>query len=246
MKTRLQLNQEAIELRKQFGFNSLNPIDLINVILEELPNITLIFQPISEKTSGICINNDNVQIICINSDMNLGRQRFTLAHELYHLLVEKSFKLFLCNDNNQNESEKEANIFASFLLMPDEALTSFIKKNNITKFDIDAIIKLEQYFQIGHYAMLIRLKQDHYITESELQDFMRIPITRESANRGFSTELYDFPLKNEYKVYGKYINLINELNSQNVITPGEKQELLLNAFRGDLVYNMQDDDEIEK
>ena len=240
------MNQEAIELRERFGFNSLNPIDLKNIILEELPNITLIFQPISDKTSGICINKDNVQIICINSEMNLGRQRFTLAHELYHLLVEKNFKLFLCNDNNQSDSEMEANIFASFLLMPDEALASYIEKNNITKFDINAVIRLEQYFQIGHYTMLIRLKQNHHITESELQDFMKIPITHESANMGFSTELYDFPLKKEYKVYGKYINLINELDLQNIITPGEKQELLLNAFRGDLVYNMQDDDEIEK
>lgn len=54
-------------------------------------------------------------MICINSDMNLGRQRFTLAHELYHLLIEKDFKFKVCNDNDSNEtSEKEANIFAFY------------------------------------------------------------------------------------------------------------------------------------
>lgn len=243
MKSKKQLNQEAIELRKELGFNMIAPIDLLNVVLEEFPNITIILHPISENTSGICINKDNIQIICINSDMNLSRQRFTLAHEIYHLVIEKSFKLFVCNDNNESDSEKEANIFASYLLMPDEALKKFIEKNNITQLNLDNIINLEQYFQIGHYAMLIRLKQDNYITEVELHEYMNKSIIHESAKRGFSTELYDFPQKSEYKILGKYIKLVTELAEKDLISPGEQQELLSDAFRLDLIYNMDDDND---
>ena len=242
MKSRRKLNQDAVELRKKLGFNTTAPLDLLNVVLEEFPNITIIFHPISENTSGICINKDNIQIICINSDMNLSRRRFTLAHELYHLLIEKSFKLFVCNDNNKSDSEKEANIFASFLLMPDEALKIYIKKNNITKLNLDNIINLEQYFQIGHRAMLIRLKQDNYITEVEFQEYKNKSIIRESASRGFSTELYDFPQESEYKVLGKYIKLVNELAQKDLISSGEQQELLSDAFRVDLIYNMDESD----
>lgn len=242
MKSRKELNQDAVELRKKLGFNTTAPLDLLNVVLEEFPNITIIFHPISENTSGICINKDNIQIICINSDRNLSHRRFTLAHELYHLLIEKSFKLFVCNDNNETDSEKEANIFASFLLMPDEALKMYIEKNNLTKLNLDNIIHLEQYFQIGHHAMLIRLKQDNYITEAELKEYRKKSIIHESANRGFSTELYDFPAKSEYKVLGKYIKLVNELAQKDLISSGEQQELLSDAFRMDLIYNMDDGD----
>lgn len=245
MKSRKQLNKDAVELRKKLGFNATAPLDLLNVVLEEYPNITIIFHPISKNTSGICINKNNIQIICINSDMNLSRRRFTLAHELYHLLIEKSFKLFVCNDNNESDSEKEANIFASFLLMPDEALKTYIKKNNITQLNLDNIINLEQYFQIGHHAMLIRLKQDNHITEVELQEYMNKSIMHESANRGFSTELYATPQESEYKVLGKYIKLVNELAQKDLISLGEQQELLSDAFRLDLIYNMDDGDSDE-
>lgn len=242
MKSKRQLNHDAVELRKELGFNTTTPLDLLNVVLEKFPNITIIFHPISKNTCGICINKDNVQIICINSDMNLSRRRFTLAHELYHLLIEKSFKLFVCNDNNESDSEKEANIFASFLLMPDEALKTYLKNNKIKKLNLDNIINLEQYFQIGHQAMLIRLKQDNYITELELQGYMNKYVMDEAANRGFSTELYDFPQKSEYIVLGKYIKLVNELAQKDLISSGEQQELLSDAFRLDLIYNMNDGD----
>ena len=37
----------------------------------------------------MCIKDEDVEIIGINSTMTKGGQRFTLSHELYHLLIEK-------------------------------------------------------------------------------------------------------------------------------------------------------------
>ena len=159
-----------------------------------------------------------------------------IRNTLYHLLIEKRFKLFFSNDNNEQGFEKEVTLFASFLLMPDEALKNYMEKNNIIKLNLDTIINLEQYFQIGHHAMLIRLKQDNYITEVELKEYMHKSIIQESANRGFSTELYDFPQEREYNVLGKYIKLVNEFAQKNLITSDERQELLSDAFRIDLIY----------
>ena len=235
MKNRAELNQDAINLRKQLGLTDFDAVDLLDVVLEKLPDITLIFCPISKKTSGICINNDNIQIICINSAMNLGRQRFTLAHELYHLLIEKKFKLFVCNDDEMNDdSEREANNFASFLLMPSLALENFIDLNNI---------KIEQNFQISHEAMLYRLYQDGKISYQEREDFRQIRITHAAKNRNISSKLYELPSEPTYTVLGKYIDLIEELDSNNVISSGKRRELLLDAFRGDLVYNFDDGDD---
>lgn len=248
MKNRVELNQDAINLRKQLGLNNFDTIDLLDVVLEKLPDITIIFCPISEKTSGICINRNNIQIICINSTMNLGRQRFTLAHELYHLLVEKKFNLFVCNDDERyNDSEKEANSFASFLLMPSQALENFIDLNNISKWNLENIIKIEQHFQISHEAMLYRLYQDSKISYHERENFRQIGIVRAAKNRKISSKLYERPSEPKYTVLGKYIDLIEKLDSNNVISSGKRRELLLDAFRGDLVYNFDyGDDALEE
>lgn len=227
------------------GVNSKDCIDLLNEILENFPEITIIFCPISEKTSGICINKNNIQIICINSAMNLGRQRFTLAHELYHLCIEKEIKFKVCNDNNYNDpSEIEANEFASFLLMPEDALKNYIDSNRISSWNLDEIIKIEQYFQMSHDAMLISLKKFGCITEYDRQQFKKIKITTAAKLRNFRTELYETPLKPQHTVFGKYISLIEELNSKDIISSGKRRELLLDAFRGDLVYNFNEDDDI--
>lgn len=245
MKNRIELNDDAIRLRNNMGLNNTDYIDLLNELLEKLPEITIIFCPISTKTSGICINRNDIQIICINSDMNLGRQRFTLAHELYHLLIEKEFKFKVCNDNDRNDtSEKEANIFASFLLMPEEALKNYIDLNSISSWNLDEIIKIEQHFQMSHEAMLIRLKKFGCITEDELQTYNKIGIKAEAKQRNIPTKLYETPLEKKYTVLGKYIDLIEKLDSNNLISSGKRRELLLDAFRGDLVYNFDEDDDI--
>ncbi len=54
---------------------------------------------------------------------------------------------------------------------------------------------------------------------------------------GFSTDLY-FPLPKEkqYCTYGYYIEKVNLLSQKELISNGKYEELLLEAFREDLVY----------
>ena len=58
---------------------------------------------------------NNIPIIVLLDDMKDGaRQRFTIAHELGHLI--------LITNNNDLDEEKLCNRFASSLLMPKEAI----------------------------------------------------------------------------------------------------------------------------
>ena len=111
MRDKIKLNSFAVELRRDWDLNPYSPIDLFSIVLSKLPDLTILFYPMSDNTSGMCIKNingidldelnesneitgnsfnedsaSNDMIICINSNMSKGRQRFTLAHELYHLL----------------------------------------------------------------------------------------------------------------------------------------------------------------
>ena len=96
---------------------------------------------------------------------------------------------------------------------------------------------------MSHEAMLIRLKQFGCINEHELQTYNNVGITAAAKQRNISTELYETPSE-KYIVLGKYINLIDKLDSNNIISSGKRRELLLDAFRGDLVYNFDEEDDI--
>ena len=170
---RLKLNSFAVELRHEWEINSLSPVNLLNTVLSRMPNLTILYYPMSDNTSGMCdkdiydssldanilnlkdlnggsspdrefsnlkdsdldedsstgsfngldedsstgsdfeskISSD--MLIGINSNMSIGRQNFTLAHELYHLLYEENKNNFvICDYSSESDSEIEANIFA--------------------------------------------------------------------------------------------------------------------------------------
>ena len=84
MKEKIELNSEAISLRKKFGEDSYSPIDIFSLIHNN-DDLTIVFYPMSNRISGICIRDGKNKIVGINSNSTYGRQRFTIAHELYHL-----------------------------------------------------------------------------------------------------------------------------------------------------------------
>lgn len=60
-------------------------------------------------------------IIIVNRNMSNDRKRFTLAHELGHILMHQNVDFII---SASRDREKEANAFASELLMPAQALKS--------------------------------------------------------------------------------------------------------------------------
>lgn len=232
LKGNLDLNSLAVELRRDWEIEPYSPLDIFSIVLSKYPNLTILFYPMSKNTSGMCINENNIQIIAINSYQSEGRKRFTLAHELYHLFFEDKYEeRIVCINNSDNFSEKEANIFASFLLMPDQGLKRYIK-NNVKIWDLDTILSAEQYFKISHKAFLFRLKKANQSFDNKMWD---LKVSEEAKKRGFSDELY-IRGKGEYNVLGKYIKMIDDLYEQELLSESKKKEFLIDGFRGDLVF----------
>lgn len=256
MRDRIKLNSFAVELRRDWELNPYSPIDLFSIVLSKLPDLTIIFYPMSENTSGMCIKNINLfnekeleeecdsddMVVCINSNMSKGRQRFTLAHELYHLLFEEDKEdIIICEDSNKDDSEIEANIFASYLIMPYEGLERYYKTNNIGKWTLEDTIRAEQFFQMSHHAMLFRLKEQEFITKEECINFRKVFIGYEARINGFSDDLYvQSEESKKYYSLGKYIRSVEKAFSNKRISSGKRDELLLDAFRSDLTFNFND------
>lgn len=245
MTTDIELNYLAISLRKRFNEDEYSYIDIFN-IAGQIASLSIILYPFSERISGMCIKQEDANIIAINSTMSYGRQRFSLAHELYHLFYceNKGTSISSTNyDDNNDEIEKSADIFASYLLAPYNSLKD--KINNINTIDEMVLINLEQYYGISHQALLKRLLSENVITEKEYRKLQRISPSKLSSQLGFDNTLYSKNNKdNLYKTYGNYINQVNKLKDNGIISDLKSHELLLDAFRDDLVYVKNGDEVI--
>ncbi len=243
MKERIELNAEAINLRKQFGEDTQSPIDIFS-LLHNHGDLTIVYYPMSSRVSGVCIRDGENKIVGINSTSTYGRQRFTIAHELYHLYFHEDLKTVVCGADLEREKdpqEKEADMFASYFLAPYEALAYFIK-NKLAKeryqLETGDIVRIEQYYGLSRQATLWRLINDGYLTYDQA-DTMKAGIMASAIRLGYDDKLYKpTPEDKQHATFGKYVKLTERLKEKGLISTGKYEELLLDAFRGDIVYGL--------
>lgn len=130
----------------------------VSVTYEEMEEYSEISGYIERRHSG--------WVIGINKYEVAGRQRFTLAHELGHLMFHRNYILKnLDNDNKFKESiqlyrnedntkaiEMEANAFAAELLMPSSRFREVWHKS-------DSLTAVSNIFGVSRYAAQFRAKK---------------------------------------------------------------------------------------
>lgn len=244
------LMTKAMQLRKELGEDSNSPVDVFSMAQNKV-NLTLVYFPMGETLSGMCIKGESGNcVIAINSAMSLGRQRFSLAHEFYHMCYDDN-TVSVCGKKigDGKDIEKEADIFASYFLMPAAELESkaefLAAKHDDGKLSLDDVIRLEQYFSVSHQAAVIRLKESAYMDRSRVEDYLANSVRYRAEMMGYSSELYrPLPTEKQYKTYGQYIDLADQSLQNNLISKGKYEELLLTAFRPDLVYGGEEDGDV--
>jgi len=242
MKNKYVLAKEASELRRHLGYDEYSRVDVFNLI-NKIEHLTLVFYPMGGRISGMCLKGSGDVLIAINSSMTHGRQRFSMAHELYHYYYDDMTTMICAyNINESSPVERNANVFASFFLAPPAALSTSIKdiKKAGSKLSLADIVKLEQYFGLSRQAMLIRLVDED---ELSLEDStsMRSNIISQALLLGYDDSLYrPQPEEKARMTYGRYIKRAEELLDRGLISDGKYEELLLEAFRPDLVYGFEE------
>lgn len=227
----------AQSLRRDWGIEGFACVNLRSLIQTNMKNLTVLWFPMKTNISGCCSKTDEDNIIFVNTNHTIGRQNFTLAHELYHLLYDDIGEFVVCGVNTNSESEKNANDFASALLMPDSALYWFKNKNNIDDWSLEDVIKCEQYFQVSNSAMLMRLKNLNWINDDQFEEYGS-DIIRQANRLGYDTSLYKPSLENQkYSSIGELIRLTEKAFDDKKITGGKRREILLKSFRNDILYN---------
>lgn len=237
-----RLMTQAAMLRKKLGEDSSSPIDIF-AMAQNIEKLTIVYYPLGEKLSGMCIKGlEDNNLIAINSSMTLGRQRFSLAHEFYHLFYDDNM-ISVCAKKIDlgKDIERSADMFASYFLMPDAALQvraeQLARKHTDRELIIDDVIRIEQYFGVSHQAAVYRLMHTPYLSGNRGDSFLSEAVRSKAETLGYSSDLYrPSPEEKKYMTYGNYINQAEQVIEKGLVSVGKYEELLLDAFRSDLVY----------
>jgi Zn-dependent peptidase ImmA (M78 family)/DNA-binding XRE family transcriptional regulator len=147
----------AQELLAKAGVRSI-PIHVEH--LAELCGARVVGHAFQEAVEGLLVQLDDGPVIGYNSrTKHLGRRRFTIAHELGHLVLRHHERFHLdlgstAADGHPPDydwlSEREANDFAANLLMPDGEVRKYFRPSV-------PVEDLAERFQVSAQAMSYRL-----------------------------------------------------------------------------------------
>ena len=234
---KIDLSNKAYRVRKYLGAEGQSPLDIFKLV-QGIDDLTLVFYPLGKNISGVCYKGASSRVIAVNSRMSLGRQRFSLAHELYHLYFDeaKESQVSRMAIGVGDAIERCADQFASYLLMPPAALSESLDGIKADRLGVEDVIRLEQYYGLSHKAMLYRLVSDG-VLEAEEAGAMETGVMSLAARLGYDTSLYrPAPEEKERMVLGRYLALSEKLLEEECISHGKYEELLLDAFRDDIVF----------
>jgi len=215
----------AAKFRYDNGLSMSEPINA-KMLIRKL-NITLVYRKLSEKSYGIsCKSTTGKMFMLINSNSTRGRQHFTIAHELYHLYFDENPVPHMCGGGSATGEEKNANRFASALLMSREGVLSCVSVEEITAHDVNiaTVLRMEQLFGVSHSTLLIRLKDMGLITTDRYDTLDRISVKETAREWGYDSALYE--PGNDGVVISDFGEKARMLFESGMISEGHYNELM--------------------
>ncbi|PWD98775.1 ImmA/IrrE family metallo-endopeptidase [Marinilabilia rubra] len=236
-----KIEKEASEFRAKYGFANFDPIRLKSLLLKL--NVITLFKPLSENFSGMAVKVENARFMLINSNHSLGRQHFSISHELYHLFIQENFTPHHCSAgsfNRKDSTEYQADLFAAHLLMPKEGIISLIPDHELgkDKISLETILKVEHYFSCSRKALLIRFKELGLISSKTIDNF-KSDIILSARKHGYYDSLYR--PGNKDVVIGDFGSLAKRLFDKEKISEGHYLELM-NSIGFDALTNTNADE----
>jgi len=195
------IKKQVAEFRLTNNLKKYSPVNTYD-LLEKLKILT-VFLPCANTISGMAIKAGNHRFMMINSNLPLGRQHFTICHEI-----------------------------AAFLMMPEDTIYAEIPEVEFEQKCISdkTIFKLEQKLQCSHQALLFRLHNLKIITKEQYQkEKEEKGIAKKAKRLGFDDFLYK--PGNANKVIGDYENLAKKIYDLDKISESHYISFLQDIFK---------------
>ncbi|MBU3161783.1 ImmA/IrrE family metallo-endopeptidase [Clostridium frigoris] len=206
----------AVNFRDKYGLGNYCAKQLLEILdlleITERISIKLIRTPFSNlNLAGFIGYKHGAFVIVTNTNHTLGSERFTIAHEIYHLLEDRVYIKTnsvieeMVDADIKNIKEIMANAFAVELLMPKDDICSFVdemSKNGTRPIDSVMVVRLQQKYGVDYVAITKRLYETGRINNKvqvTLNECMVTPDQLENItkNLGYTNEL-NVPSKDTY------------------------------------------------
>jgi Zn-dependent peptidase ImmA (M78 family) len=245
IKRKIELGKEAKELaiqqRREWELG-IEPIPSVFSLLESKGILIVRFPAENCDLSGFAMKLWNRSCIYINSNDVLGRQIFSSAHELCHLihdLTTESIKV--CYHSAEEEvDEYRAERFAAEFLMPQEKVIEICDSlvgNNHRLTKVEQVIELQHRFKVSFSAMLNRLLRTRRISKAlydnlkKLSTISRIvDLHKLTLNTGKSLDLI---IKSDPYIPYHFIDTLNKNYHDGLITWEKFQSVLQLIGKGE-------------
>lgn len=189
--------------RKLLRLNKSEPVANIITLLEQ-SGIIVYELAEDEKFDGVSfITDKGFAIIVINKNFSNDRKRFTLAHELGHILMHNEFNFPISSYRDEKWKEKEANEFAGEFLMPEEAIV-----NSLRNLKISDLMVLKNYW-LTSMSSIIRRAFELGLINKDRYTYFAIEMSRRGYNKQEPGIVY---IDNPVCFKNGYLLLKNELN----------------------------------
>lgn len=133
------------------------PIQNIIDIIEEAGGIVIPFDFEGANIDAITLSHPgSLPLIFTNFDRPMDRIRFTLAHEVGHIVMHRK------PPSNDTDIEEQADRFASEFLMPKSDIAPTLSGTNLKK-----LAALKPYWKVSMAALLVRARDLQKITDRQ-------------------------------------------------------------------------------
>lgn len=171
--------KKVLELIKEEKGEIKYPIDPFKILNDK--GVIITFSDFDKLEGLLLLDKHKQSMVSINLNRPVTRQRFTAAHELGHMLLHKNLKVsnFLCPKYGaKSKIEKEADEFASYLLMPDNELNRLVDKyqNKNGKIDLDECLLIAEYFGVSFESCVktIRFRLNRLVYQLDNEELNKI------------------------------------------------------------------------
>ena len=147
-----EIDDVAMKVRQAWSLGEEDPIsDFPDVLEEHGIKIFMIDENANNNFDGLAATVNDYHIIVISKNWPGDRQRFTLAHELGHLILEGRL-------SSKMDEEKASDRFAGAFLLPEEALKKRLG-NQRRSLEIAELALIKKEYGVSMQAVFIRANQ---------------------------------------------------------------------------------------
>ncbi len=224
----------ARELRQQLGLGGgplADPFQLLDahVLVWRLP----LGEDLGRSPSGLFYNHPRAGFcVAVNCQMTLGRQVFTLAHELAHAYFHsQSADVIVSMPGADHGREPFADAFAGEFLVPGDALRRLA--GELPAFDLLAdpavVVHLQRHFGVSFATMRVRLLQERLISRDTFDGLADVSPSRLAQALGYPVnpaDLGSFQLHQLERFPARMLLLVRIALERSAITRGDAAEIL--------------------